>query len=188
MQGADDGNLVKEFQAGSNAAFDELQRRWEPRMFQLACKTIGPQYEDQARDLTQDAFLRAYRALKKFRGESKFSTWVHTITRNVCVDWIKHQQRTPPTTPLPESPAGPFIGLTIDDLERRTMLKTAVDTVMATLTPHERTVTRLMHREGLSRRQIAKRLGWPEGTVATRMRSAFTKLRQGLQEFKDEPR
>ena len=183
MDAIDDEALVKQVQEnseGSVDAYTELYNRWKEKMFQLACKTLGQEHEEEALDIAQEAFIRAFKAISRFRGDSKFSTWMHTITKNLCLDWIKKQKRLPITVPLPETFYGSVVGATIDDLERRTILKAAMKKVMSTLSVNERTVITLLHFDSLSRREIARRLDWPEGTVATRTNSAFTKLRQGL--------
>ena len=88
-----DEELVARATAGDHEAFNQLVKRWERPIFALAYRTLGR--EEEARDVVQDAFLRAYRGLKGFKGEAKFSSWLYRITLNLCRDWIRKERRAP---------------------------------------------------------------------------------------------
>src|SRR5260370_19826263 len=88
-----DEELVAKSIRGDADSFNELVLRWERPIYALAYRTIGR--EDDARDVCQETFLRAYRALKRFRSEAKFSSWLYRIALNLCRDWIRRQRRTP---------------------------------------------------------------------------------------------
>jgi RNA polymerase sigma-70 factor (ECF subfamily) len=84
---ADDLSLVREFQrTGGDDAFRVLFRRHKQRVFRLTAAILGPGREPEAEDLTQDAFLLAFRKLDSFRGESLFSTWLLHLARNLAID------------------------------------------------------------------------------------------------------
>ena len=88
---ATDEELVAQAAAGNAGAFDQLVGRWERQIYFLAYRMLGR--EEDARDVTQEAFLRAFRGLKGFKGQSKFSSWLYRIALNLCRDWLRREQR-----------------------------------------------------------------------------------------------
>src|SRR5262245_65593804 len=88
-----DEELVARSIGGDADSFNELVVRWERPIYALAYRTIGR--EDDARDVCQETFLRAYRALPGFRGQAKFSSWLYRIALNLCRDWVRRERRTP---------------------------------------------------------------------------------------------
>src|SRR6186997_557234 len=88
-----DEELVARSQGGDMDSFNQLVMRWERPIYALAYRTIGR--EEDARDVCQETFLRAFRALKGFKGQAKFSSWLYRITLNLCRDWIRRERRTP---------------------------------------------------------------------------------------------
>ena len=80
-------------QAGDQESFNQLVSRWERPIYALAYRTLGR--EEDARDVVQEAFLRAYRGLRGFKGEAKFSSWLYRITLNLCRDWMRRERRAP---------------------------------------------------------------------------------------------
>src|SRR5512147_861885 len=90
---ATDEELVARSQGGDVESFNQLILRWERPIYALAYRVIGR--EEEARDVCQEAFLRAFRALPGFKGQAKFSSWLYRITLNLCRDWIRRQRRAP---------------------------------------------------------------------------------------------
>src|SRR6202521_5418128 len=88
-----DEELVARSRSGDTDSFNQLVRRWERPIFALAYRTLGR--EEDARDVTQETFLRAFRALPGFKGDAKFSSWLYRIALNLCRDWIRRDRRTP---------------------------------------------------------------------------------------------
>src|SRR5213078_4418278 len=88
-----DEELVAKSIRGDADSFNELVLRWERPIYALAYRTIGR--EEDARDVCQETFLRAFRALPGFRGQAKFSSWLYRIALNLCRDWIRRERRTP---------------------------------------------------------------------------------------------
>src|SRR3954468_9974341 len=88
-----DEELVAKSNGGDHDSFNELIRRWERPIYALAYRQIGR--EEDARDVCQETFLRAFRALKGFRGQAKFSSWLYRIAINLCRDWMRRERRTP---------------------------------------------------------------------------------------------
>jgi len=88
-----DEELVARSQGGDMDSFNQLVVRWERPIYALAYRTIGR--EEDARDVCQETFLRAFRALKGFKGQAKFSSWLYRIALNLCRDWIRRERRQP---------------------------------------------------------------------------------------------
>lgn len=164
-------------------SFNQLVLRWERPIYALAYRTIGR--EEEARDIVQDTFLRAYRALPGFKGQAKFSSWLYRIALNLCRDWIRRQRRTP-TVPTPEgvdlvelaSEQGPVES--IEELVARREMSDAVAVAMATLPEEQRTAIVLKEFHGLTFQEIADLQGVPLSTVKTRLYQGLSVLRRHL--------
>src|SRR3981081_405680 len=131
-----DEELVAKSVSGDADSFNELDLRWERPIYALAYRTIGR--EEDARDVCQETFLRAFRALPGFRGQSKFSSWLYRIALNLCRDWMRRERRTPVVAApedvdLFELAAAAEPSETIEELVARKDLMRAVERVMATL-------------------------------------------------------
>lgn len=179
-----DEELVDLAQRGSEDAFNQLVLRWERPIFALAYRTLGR--EDDARDVCQEAFLRAYRALRGFKGQAKFSSWLYRITLNLCRDWMRKQRRTP-VSQVPEGlELSDLAGeepdaVSVEDLVARREMSAAVAKVMAMLPDEQRTAIILKEYHGLTFQEIAEMLGCPLSTVKTRLYQGLTVLRRNLQ-------
>src|SRR5512142_382051 len=92
-----DEELVTRSAAGDADSFNQLITRWERPIYALAYRVIGR--EEDARDVCQETFLRAFRALSGFRGQAKFSSWLYRIALNLCRDWIRRERRAPVVQP-----------------------------------------------------------------------------------------
>src|SRR6201988_4374502 len=137
-----DEELVARSIGGDADSFNELVLRWERPIYALAYRTIGR--EEDARDVCQDTFLRAFRALPNFKGQAKFSSWLYRITLNLCRDWIRRQRRAP-VMQMPEdtdaleavAERGPVES--IEDLAARRELSAVVEEAMTLLPEEQRT-------------------------------------------------
>lgn len=92
-----DEELVARSMDGDADSFNQLIKRWERPIYALAYRTLGR--EDDARDVCQETFLRAYRAINGFKGQAKFSSWLYRIALNLCRDWMRRQRRQPTVQP-----------------------------------------------------------------------------------------
>jgi len=179
-----DEELVELAQRGSEDAFNLLVVRWERPIYALAYRTLGR--DDDARDVCQEAFLRAYRALRGFKGQAKFSSWLYRITLNLCRDWMRKQRRTP-VSQVPEGlELSDLAGeepdaVSVEDLVARREMSAAVAKVMAMLPEEQRTAIILKEYHGLTFQEIAEMLGCPLSTVKTRLYQGLTVLRRNLQ-------
>ena len=183
-----DEELVALSMGGDTDSFNQLVLRWERPIYALAYRTLGR--EEDARDVCQETFLRAYRALPGFKGEAKFSSWIYRIALNLCRDWIRKQRRTP----VMQAPEG--VELTdlaaergpvesIETLVARRQLSDRVAVAMRTLPEEQRTAIVLKEYHGLTFQEIAEMQGCPLSTVKTRLYQGLTVLRRQLA---DSPR
>jgi RNA polymerase sigma-70 factor (ECF subfamily) len=178
-----DEELVAKSIRGDADSFNQLILRWERPIFALAYRTIGR--EEDARDVCQETFLRAFRALPGFRGQAKFSSWIYRIALNLCRDWARRERRTP-VAQAPEnvdllelaSAAGP--SESIEDLVERRDLMRAVEVAMAILPEEQRTAIILKEYHGLTFQEIADLVGCPLSTVKTRLYQGLTVVRREL--------
>ena len=181
---ATDEELVARAQGGDVDSFNQLILRWERPIYALAYRVIGR--EDDARDVCQEAFLRAFRALPGFKGQAKFSSWLYRITLNLCRDWIRRHRRAP-VSQMPEGVdplelAGERGAVeTIEDLAARRELTAVVEEAMALLPEEQRTAIILKEYHGMTFQEIADLQGCPLSTVKTRLYQGLTVLRRNLQ-------
>lgn len=180
-----DEELVARATAGDLDSFNQLVGRWERPIYALAYRTLGR--EEDARDVVQEAFLRAFRGLKGFKGEAKFSSWLYRITLNLCRDWIRRERRTPivqvpeGTDPidLADTQASPTES--VEELVSRRELSSAVAAAMAELPEEQRTAILLKEYHGLTFQEIADTLHCPLSTVKTRLYQGLSVLRRRLE-------
>ena len=178
-----DEELVARSVGGDTESFNQLMRRWEKPIYALAYRVLGR--EDDARDVCQEAFLRAFRALPRFRGEAKFSSWLYRIALNLCRDWIRRERRAP-LVPMPDG-----VDITQYAAERRTTasveelaataeMSRGVEAAMERLPEEQRTAIILKEYHGLTFQEIADLMGCPLSTVKTRLYQGLAQLRRHL--------
>ncbi len=180
-----DEELVARSRGGDLDSFNQLVLRWERPIYALAYRVIGR--EEDARDVAQETFLRAFRALSGFKGQAKFSSWLYRITLNLCRDWIRRERRTPVAQApegmdLVELAAEATPSESIEDLVSRKELGRAVAKVMSILPEEQRTAIILKEYHGLTFQEIADLLGCPLSTVKTRLYQGLTVVRRQLEE------
>jgi RNA polymerase sigma-70 factor (ECF subfamily) len=179
-----DDELVARSMGGDAESFNQLILRWERPIYALAYRVIGR--EEDARDVCQETFLRAFRALPGFKGQAKFSSWLYRIALNLCRDWIRRQRRAP-VMQMPEgvdpgelvAERGPVE--TIEELVSRRQLSSVVEEAMALLPEEQRTAIILKEYHGLTFQEIADLQGCPLSTVKTRLYQGLSVLRRQLE-------
>jgi RNA polymerase sigma-70 factor (ECF subfamily) len=178
-----DEELVARSMGGDLDSFNQLVLRWERPIYALAYRVIGR--EEDARDVCQETFLRAFRALGGFKGQAKFSSWLYRIALNLCRDWIRRERRQP----LAQTPEGvDLVELageaedteSIEELVARKEIGAAVAKAMALLPEEQRTAIVLKEYHGLTFQEIADVVGCPLSTVKTRLYQGLTVLRREL--------
>lgn len=180
-----DEDLVARATAGDLESFNQLVSRWERPIYALAYRTLGR--EEEARDVVQEAFLRAFRGLKGFKGEAKFSSWLYRITLNLCRDWVRRERRAPlvqvpegvDPVDLADAQASPEPS--VEDLVADREMSAAVAKAMAELPEEQRTAIMLKEYHGLTFQEIAEQLGCPLSTVKTRLYQGLSVLRRRLE-------
>ena len=180
-----DEELVARSMGGDLDSFNQLVLRWERPIYALAYRVIGR--EEDARDVAQETFLRAFRALKGFKGQAKFSSWLYRITLNLCRDWIRREKRTP----IAVAPEGVDLvelageatpSESMEELVARRQLGRAVSKAMALLPEEQRTAIILKEYHGLTFQEIAELLDCPLSTVKTRLYQGLSVVRKQLQQ------
>ena len=178
-----DEELVARSIGGDADSFNQLVLRWERPIYALAYRTIGR--EEDARDVCQETFLRAFRALPGFRGQAKFSSWLYRIALNLCRDWVRRERRTgfvqpPEDVDLMELAAADAPTESIEDLIARKDQVRAIERAMALLPEEQRTAIVLKEYHGLTFQEIADLSGCPLSTVKTRLYQGLAVLRREL--------
>lgn len=177
-----DEELVAAFQAGDVGCFDELTLRWERQIRGAAHRVLGS--AEEARDVSQEAFLKAYRALPGFKREAKFSSWLYQIGLNLCRDRLRRRKVRSFVSidALEEYAALPARTATAYDDVVRGDLARLVAAAVAELPDEEREVVILKEYQELTFVEIADILGVPTSTVKTRLYRALGVLRVRLLE------
>ena len=180
-----DEELVDRSKTGDTESFNQLVRRWERPIFALAYRTLGR--EEDARDVTQETFLRAFRALPGFKGDAKFSSWLYRIALNLCRDWIRKERRAP-LVAVPEGVEVEQLAVekqetaTVEDLAARAELSRGVAKAMEHLPAEQRTAILLKEYHGLTFQEIADTTNCPLSTAKTRVYQGLMLLRKLLAE------
>jgi RNA polymerase sigma-70 factor, ECF subfamily len=184
-----DLELVKRCQAGDTRAFDALVTKYRGRIYSMAYHII--QNETEAWDISQEAFIKAWRAMGNFKSDATFYTWLYRITHNVCYDWMRKKkfdsdgefddserehrvaagaEAVPHPVPRP------------DQAMKNAELKVQIDWAISQLSPDHRQAILLKEAEGLSYQEIADVMKCSLGTVMSRLFYARKKLQELLKD------
>ena len=180
--GRSDEELVEACQAGEASAFDVLVGRWEDRIRGAAYRFLGS--EDEARDVAQEAFLKAYRGLAGFKQEARFSSWLYQIATNLCRDRLRRRKTRPQVSLEALEAAGPVIVEVRPGAHERLMehdLAQAVRRAIQALPEEQREVVILKEYQELTFLEIAHTLDVPISTVKTRLYRGLVQLRLRLE-------
>ncbi|MCX8108681.1 MAG: sigma-70 family RNA polymerase sigma factor [Verrucomicrobiae bacterium] len=187
----DDDSLVEAAKGGDLAAFEELVARHRDKLYSRAFSIV--RNEDEAIDISQEAWVKGWQKLAQFKGGSSFLTWMTRIVINLCLDHLRRQKHPASVSieqldeesggverQMPIVTADPTAGLAQEELRRR------IDEAMDKLTYAHRTVLVLHEFEGLEYKEIAKRMGCSIGTVMSRLFYARRRLAALLADLKQE--
>jgi RNA polymerase sigma-70 factor, ECF subfamily len=185
-----DLDLVTRCQAGDTEAFDELVTRYRTRVFGMIYNMVHS--EQDAWDLAQDSFLKAWKSIKRFRGRSSFYTWIYRIVMNVTIDWLRKKQVKsggsefddsiqlkevePASKTVPKSEALPH------EMMARSEIRARIDKAIAQLSPEQRAVILMKEIDDMQYHEIAEALGCSIGTVMSRLFYARKKLQNLLRD------
>lgn len=174
MSAATDNELVARARRGEGVAFDLLYTRYQHRVHSLVSRYVGTR--EDVEDVTQEAFIKAYRALPRFRGASAFYTWLYRIAVNTAKNHLasRHQRVQTVDVDAEEADGGEVATALRDDAGpedafRQRELKSAIDAALAALPEDLRAALTLREFNGLSYAQIAEVLECPVGTVRSRI-------------------
>ena len=186
-QPATPDSLIAQCLSGDQAAWEAIVRQNWRKVFNVAYKFVGK--HDEAEDLTQDIFLKIFKALKTFDRRANFQTWIISISRNLCIDHYRSVRKERQTIARdvdssdlqPATPErGPYAQAEHQDL--RAQLRTALETLPVSL----RTAVVLRDLQELSYQEIADQLNLPEGTVKSRINRGRTELARQVQRIRAE--
>ncbi len=186
----DDIQLIEQFQRGDQSVFDKLVRRYQDRTYQLAHQFLSN--PEDALDITQDAFIRAYQGLPRFRRKSQFYSWLYRITVNLCIDFLRKNTRREMVTYELESDDLPMMNIAdlrlvappqaLENKELLVYLRRAI----RQLPPKQQEIFRLRYCEDLPLNEIAHRLERSSGTVKAHLFHAHRNLRKYLRYYLQE--
>lgn len=180
-----DAAVVAQVLAGDRDAFRVVVERHSHSLFRLAFRMTGN--EQDAEDVVQETFLRAYRRLDRFESRSSFSTWIYRIAVNCSLDYSRkrRQEEESRVTPEPEAP-DPVLSLpstnpSADRLMMSAEVREKVEATMSTLSEKERAAFVLRHFEGLSIEEVARTMGLRANAAKNNIFRAVQKLRRALE-------
>ena len=187
----DDAMLIREAQRGNRAAFEELIRQYDHAVLRLALHLTGS--EPDAQDIYQEAFLKAYRSVGRFRFECSFYTWLYRIVTNLCLDHLRKRKVRREESPVAHTESGTldFMQMVPEervdgDPQRHLMsreLGRRIGEVLRGFTPRERMVFELRHYQGMRLKAIGEVLGTSEEAAKNCLFRATQKMRQALGDF-----
>ena len=183
-------DLVKRCQAGETEAFDELVTRYRTRVFGMIYNMVHN--EQDAWDLAQESFLKAWKSIGRFRGQSSFYTWIYRIVMNVTIDWLRKKQVKgggaefddaiqlreidPASKTVPKTEALPH------QVMERDEIRTRIEKAIGQLSPEHRAVILMKEIDEMQYHEIAEALGCSIGTVMSRLFYARKKLQSLLRD------
>ena len=177
--------IIRAVLSGETDEFEKLVTAYEKPVYHIALKMTGN--EEDAFDLSQDAFLKAYRSLDTFRGESSFGTWICRMTANLCIDFLRKQKRRGKIVSLDDADDGrsvelPDLRFEPQSAMERQELSTQIREGLEKLPQEQRIVLILRDMEGFSYQEIADTLKMELGTVKSRIYRARAHLAKLLTE------
>ena len=176
-----ESDIVRRVIEGDVNAFERLVTEYEKNVYNIALRMTGN--SEDAADMTQEAFIKAYNSLGNFRGDSKFSVWLYRIVSNVCLDFLRSRTRKPTVSLSVEDDEGEEAQLDVADesqspelLLERSLTRDAVRRGLDQLAPDYRQILLLREIQGLSYEEISQALALDLGTVKSRIFRARKKL------------
>lgn len=169
-------DLICRAARGDAEAFRQLVEAYQTPAYRLAARMCGP---DSAEDVTQEAFLAAWRALPEFRGDCRFSTWLYRLVSNAAIDCLRREKKHRDTGDVDDL-ALPDGGPSPQEQAERSDTRDAVRRALDRLSPEHRQVLLLRFMQELDYGEIARALNVSEGTVKSRINRAKSKLREVL--------
>ncbi len=180
-------SIIREVRDGNVNAFEAIVREYEKNVYNIALRMSGSR--EDALDISQEAFLKAYHALESFRGDSKFSVWLYRIVSNTCLDFLRERKRRAEVSLSVEDDEGesaqreiPDESLSPERLYERRSTREAVQRGLMSLPEDQRKILLLREIQGFSYEEIGRVLSLESGTVKSRIFRARRKLCEFLAE------
>ena len=180
-------SIIREVQSGDVNAFEDIVREYEKNVYNIALRMTGDR--EDALDVSQEAFLKAYHALGSFRGDSKFSVWLYRIVSNACLDFLRERKRRAEVSLSVGDDEGESAETEIRDeslspetLFERKLTREAVQRGLLSLPEDQRKILLLREIQGFSYEEIGRVLSLESGTVKSRIFRARRKLCEFLAE------
>ena len=187
----EDAALVERALNDDLAAFEQLVTRYQDKITGFAARMLSDR--DEAEDVAQEVFIKAYRHLESFRGASSFSTWLYRITTNLCIDRVRAKKRRPqsaysldePIDREEDSGKREIADTTFEPSGQieRDELRLQVRQTMAEMPEKQRSVLVMCDLQGMAYEEIAQVLGCPIGTVKSRLFHARADLARRLKPY-----
>ena len=187
----EENRLIQRVQEGDYAAFRQIMEKHQEKIYYLAYDMTGNQQD--AEDLSQEVFIKAYHSLKKFRGEAKLSSWLYRIAVNTCIDKIRKKKEVPvlitdeqedndwyPTQYLVDNSADP------EDIAESGIMQQNIHVALQKLSPREKSVFVLRHYNELQLKEISDILNLSIGTVKSLIFRAVKKLQNELAFYRQD--
>lgn len=181
MTREEEAAVIRRVGEGDVNAFEALVAAYEKNVYNLALRMTGNAQD--AEDMAQEAFIKAYNSLPSFRGDSKFSVWLYRIVSNVCLDFLRRQNRRPTASLSVEDEDGEETQFDVPDesqspelLLERSLTRDAVQRGLLSLSGEQRQILLLREIQGLSYEEIAQALDLETGTVKSRIFRARKRL------------
>jgi len=175
--------LVKRFKEGDEAAFNEIVRRHQEKLYYVALRMVGD--HDDAADLSQDAFVKAYRGLAKFKEGSSLYTWLYRIVINLCINYLRAKRLRDVISLDTVVEALGTTKLAPDEVLEQSDLGQAIREAVQRLPAQQKAVFVLRQYEQMSHEEIATTLGRSVGAVKANYFHATKKLQKWLAEFRE---
>ena len=173
--------LIRLARDGNGEAFADLMRAHQDPVYRLALRMTGS--EQDAQDVSQEVFLKAYTELANFRGDSRLSVWLYRVTTNLCIDLQRKKKRRPTVSIVQEDPDGEAEEMEFPDLRyapetqaERRALQEAIAGALSRLSPQHREILLLREYGDYSYEELARMLHLTEGTVKSRLARAREKI------------
>ncbi len=183
MNQDDEQRIIRQAQAGDTAAFATLVEKYGQLVFNLALRTLHDPQE--AEDIAQETFVRAWRALPRFRAEAQFSTWLYRITINLCYNRLPHLRQEMATMDADETTGLLDARQTMESSLVMVELIAQLQTAVTNLPDSYRLLITLRHVHDLSYQEIAEVTNLPLGSVKTGIFRARRLLRQALPSYEE---
>jgi RNA polymerase sigma-70 factor, ECF subfamily len=172
-------SVIEEAKRGNHHAFTALIKHYDPGLRALAYRLLGDR--DRMEDVLQEAYVRVFRGLPRFRGDSRLGTWLYRIVYNVCLDELNRSRRLG-QLPLEDTVDPPDAR---PDVVEMVVHRSGLADALAKLPPEERVAVLLVDAQGFDYRAAGEVLGVPAGTIASRLNRARAELRRALEEYEE---